>query len=201
MNAPQAILHRPTQLISPRFRARRLRAMMFSADAGNITNLHAEGDHMQRSLLTVVAILFALALGGCASMPGHDPLQVTVAGIDSLPGEGLEFRMMVKLRVQNPNDAPVDYDGVYLKLDVLDKTFATGVSDERGSVPRFGESVISVPVTVSTLRVVLNAVGMFGGGPIEKINYRLEGKLSGPIFGSTRFQSQGVLALPAAMSP
>ncbi len=33
-----------------------------------------------------------------------------------------------KLRVQNPNDSAIEYDGVYLKLEVLDKTFATGVS-------------------------------------------------------------------------
>ena len=59
------------------------------------------------------------------------------------------MRMMVKLRVQNPNDAPVEDDGVYVKLEVLEKTFATSVSDERGSNPPFGEFIISVPVTVS----------------------------------------------------
>ena len=106
--------------------------------------------------MPVIAGAIVLALGivstlvGCAGMPGRDPVQVTVAGIESLPGEGLEVRMMVKLRVQNPNDAPVEYDGVYVKLDVLDKTFATGVSAERGSVPRFGESVIGVPVSTSS---------------------------------------------------
>ena len=156
---------------------------------------------MRRSLLTILLFLVALMLSGCAALQPRDPVQVTVAGIDSLPGEELEFRMMVRLRVQNPNDAPLDYDGVYLKLDILDKTFATGVSDERGTVPRFGESIISVPVTVSTLRMVFNALGVMGGGPIEKVNYELEGKLSGPVFGSTRFHAQGDLALPGIASP
>jgi LEA14-like dessication related protein len=142
-------------------------------------------------------LLFALLLGGCAAMPGRDALQVTVAGVESLPGEGLEMRMLVKLRVQNPNDTTLDYDGIYLKLDVLDKPFATGVSNERGSVPRYGETVIGVPVTVSALRMVAYALRMLDGKPIDKINYRLEGKLDGAGFGSTRFQSQGELALPA----
>src|SRR6187401_2186674 len=114
---------------------------------------------MQRSFPAILAIVAALILGACASLPGRDPLQVSVAGIESLPGEGLEMRMLVKLRIQNPNDAPVEYDGVYVKLDVQDKTFATGVSSERGSVPRFGESVIGVPVSVSTLRVAAHALG------------------------------------------
>jgi LEA14-like dessication related protein len=145
----------------------------------------------------LVILLAVLALGACATLPGSEPLQVTVAGIDSLPGEGLELRMLVRLRVQNPNDAPLEYDGVYLKLDVQDRTFATGVSDQRGVVPRFGESVISVPVTASMLRTVLNVLGMLDGRQVDKLNYSLEGKLSGPLFGSTRFQAKGDLALPS----
>lgn len=146
-------------------------------------------------------VLLALTVVSCASLAPRDPLQVTVADIESLPGEGLELRMLVKLRIQNPNDAPVEYDGVYLKLDVQDKTFATGVSDEHGSVPRFGESLISVPVTASALRLALHTFGLVSGKPLDKISYKLEGKLAGPAFGSTRFQSQGELALPGTASP
>ena len=147
-------------------------------------------------------LLVALALGACAGLAPRDPLQVTVADIESLPGEGLELRMLVKLRVQNPNDAPIEYNGVYLKLDVLDNSFATGVSDERGSIPRFGESIISVPITVSTLRMAVQALGLVGsGGSIEKVNYKMEGKLGGSAFTSTRFQAQGQLTLPGTTSP
>jgi len=143
----------------------------------------------------------ALILSACAGMPGREPLQVNVADVDSIPSEGLEMRMMVKLRVQNPNDAPVAYDGVYVKLDVLDKTFATGVSDEHGSIPRYGESIISVPVTISMLRMAVYALRMLDGKPVDKIHYKLEGKLDGPAFGSTSFQAQGEFALPGAASP
>jgi len=152
---------------------------------------------MQRSFPAILAIVAALILGACASLPGRDPLQVSVAGIESLPGEGLEMRMLVKLRIQNPNDAPVEYDGVYVRLDVQDRTFATGVSSERGSIPRFGESVIGVPVSVSTLRVAAHALGfLLDGRSTDRISYKLEGKLDGTAFGSTRFQAQGELALP-----
>lgn len=161
-----------------------------------------------RRMLALPVSLRALALAfvacvvtACASLPNQDPLQVTVADIESLPGEGLEMRMLVKLRVQNPNDAAVAYDGIYLKLEVLDKTFATGVSDERGSIPRYGETLVTVPMTVSTLRVVVNALGMLNGQPIDKVHYKLHGKLDGPGFGSTRFDLQGEFALPAATAP
>ncbi len=143
-------------------------------------------------LLCVVAV----ALTGCASMPHSDPLQVTVAGVEGLPGEGMEFRMLVRLRVQNPNEAPIEFAGVYVQLDVLDKTFATGVSDERGAVPGFGETVIAVPVTVSALRMVRQVVGMLDGQPVDQIRYEMSGKLDGGLFNTHRFESKGEFALP-----
>ena len=140
------------------------------------------------------------ALSGCASLPHKDPLQVTVAGIEGLPGEGMELRMLVKLRVQNPNQAPVEYSGAYLEFDVLDKTFATGVSSETGTVPGFGEAVIAVPVTVSVLRMVRQVVGVLDGRPVDRINYEMSGKLNGGLFGTHRFETRGEFELPASAS-
>jgi hypothetical protein len=160
-------------------------------------NSKRRGATMRPSILPILAIIALPALVACAGLTGREPVQVSVAGIESLPGEGLEMRMMVKLRVQNPNDAPLEYNGVHVKLDVLNKAFATGVSDERGSIPRFGESVINVPVTVSTLNVAVQALGIvLGDKPTEKVSYKLTGSLAGPTFGSTRFQADGELALP-----
>jgi LEA14-like dessication related protein len=150
--------------------------------------------HLSSSFPVVIAMWL---LAACAALTGYEPLQVNVVGVEPLDGQGLEMRMLVKLRVQNPNDAPLDYDGVFLRLDVQGSTFASGVSDERGTVPRFGEAVIAVPVTVSAMNIVRQALGfMAGGQPPQKINYNLEGRLNSPTFGSTRFQSQGELALP-----
>jgi LEA14-like dessication related protein len=148
---------------------------------------------LQRVFLLVAALF---ALGGCASMPNKDPIQVTVAGMESLPGEGMEVRMLVKLRVQNPNQSPIDYTGAYVKLDVLGKTFASGVTDESGTVPAFGEAVVAVPVTVSVLRMVRQVVGMLDGQPVEKITYEMSGKLNGGMFNTERFSARGEFELP-----
>lgn len=148
--------------------------------------------HLRRGLLVAAAVL---AIGGCASMPQRDPLQVSVAGIDGLPGEGMEIRMLVKLRVQNPNDTPIDFSGAYLKFEVLDKTFATGVSSEVGAVPAFGEAIVAVPVTISVLRMARQVLGLLDGQPVEKINYQMSGKLSGGLIGTERFEAAGELDL------
>ena len=153
---------------------------------------------MHRLAFATLLLAALLVSTGCATLPDEDPLEVTVAGVESLEGEGMELRMNVKLRVQNPNDAPLDYDGASLKLEVQGRTFATGVSDAAGTVPRFGESVIEVPVTASMLRVVRNVVGMMQDEPPEQVRYRMTGKLSMTGFGLKRFTAEGEFKLPAS---
>ena len=141
-------------------------------------------------------LLATLGVAACSALPTRDPPQVTVAGVQALQGEGLEMRMLVKLRVQNPNDTQIDYNGVALKLEVQDKTFASGVSDQAGSVPRFGETVIEVPVTISAMNMARQVMGAMGGKPLTKIDYVLNGKLAGSLFSTVRFKSAGTLDMP-----
>ena len=145
----------------------------------------------------LLAVLIAAV--GCAALRGTDPLQVSLAGVESLPGEGLEMRMAVKLRIQNPNDAPVDYDGVALTLELRGLDFASGVSDSRGSVPRFGETVIVVPVTVSAFAMAKQAY-TFAMGDRSKVTYVARGRLAGSGFGGMRFESKGEFELPAGLA-
>jgi len=110
----------------------------------------------------------------------------------------MELRMLVKLRVQNPNDAPINYNGVALQMNVQGKTFATGVSDASGSVPRFGEVVIDVPITVSAFRMARQLYELASkAGTTSKITYEMTGKLHGSGFGSFRFKDRGDFELPS----
>jgi LEA14-like dessication related protein len=153
--------------------------------------------HVIRHLPTALLLLLMTLVAGCASLPGRDPLQVNVAGIEPLQGEGMELRLLVKLRVQNPNDAPVEFDGASLNLEVMGRSFATGVSDQAGTVPRFGEAIVAVPVTVSMMRMARQVLGMLDGKPVDKITYAMNGKLNGAsLFGTQRFTASGEFELP-----
>jgi LEA14-like dessication related protein len=151
--------------------------------------------------IRALAVLALLLLASCASLSGRDPLEVTVSGVEPLTGEGLELRMLVKLRVQNPNDTPVEYNGVALRLDVQGSTFATGVSDGAGSVPRYGEAVLAVPVTISAWRMAREMIGLMDGAPPERLRFELFGKLNGSGLGATRFRTGGELTLTADGKP
>jgi LEA14-like dessication related protein len=119
-------------------------------------------------------------------------------GIEALEGQGLELRMALKLRLQNPNDTPVEFDGVSLQLDVQGSNFASGVSDQHGSVPRFGEAVLVIPVSVSGTSMV-RQVFNFATGDRSKVRYELRGKLSGTGLSGVRFGASGDIELPAGL--
>jgi hypothetical protein len=58
--------------------------------------------------------------------------------------------------------------------------------------------VIPVRVNVSLVDVARHALRVFNGATpesLENLHYHVEGKLNGPLFGSTRFQSDGNLNL------
>lgn len=105
-------------------------------------------------------------------------------------GEGLELRLLVTLRVQNPNSDAFSYDGAYVKVEVQDRTFATGVSDAGGTIGGFSEAVVEVPVTVSMLRMVRQFFAMQKDVPADAIRYSMSGKLGGH-----RFRADGEFSL------
>lgn len=147
----------------------------------------------RRALLAGAA---AAVAAGCAGFGPREAVQVAVVGLDPLPGEGFEGRFLLKLRVQNPNDAPIDYDGIAVELELRGRRLATGVSDARGTVPRFGEAVLAVPISVSAVSVLRQFLGVAGGLGGGRADYRLRGRLAGPAFGSTPFDVSGELTLP-----
>ncbi|MFL5333706.1 MAG: LEA type 2 family protein [Geminicoccaceae bacterium] len=142
-------------------------------------------------------VLLALVpLAACASFGGREPVTVDVVGVEQLAGQGMESRFLVKLRLQNPNETPVDFDGVSVSLDVRGSRLGSGVSDVRGTVPRFGETVIAVPITVPVTAMIRQALG-FATGDRTRLDYELRGRLAGPGFGGVSFKSNGELTLPA----
>ena len=150
-------------------------------------------------LLTAAAV----ALAGCAIFKRTNPLQVTLAGIEpaaSGASEDLEARMQLRLRVQNPNGAPIEYNGVYVELDVQNKGLASGVSNQSGTVPAFGEAVIGVPIELSYLGIAGEAMSLLTGKSLDKVTYKMRGKLNSPTSGALPFEAQGELNLADVMT-
>jgi len=134
-----------------------------------------------------------LVLAGCAMMSGREPLRVQVVDLEPAGDrESLEARFLCVLRVQNPNDAPLDFSGVSLDLLVRGNPFGSGVADIGGTVPRFGEVLLRVPVSVSAFNIARVGIGLFmDNSQALKVDYLARGRI-----GSERFESRGELTMP-----
>jgi LEA14-like dessication related protein len=151
-----------------------------------------------RKILGLSLILAVLSLNACTLFQHRDPLNIKVVGIEPLPSQGLEMRFAVKLRLQNPNETTIDYNGVALDLEVNGHTLATGVSDQTGSIPRFSEGILSIPVSISAFSVLRQTLGLGQTQSLDNLPYVLKGKLAGGLFGTMRFVDRGTLDLPGS---
>lgn len=148
---------------------------------------------------TLLLLLCSSAFAGCSALPNRDPLTIDVAGIEPLQGEGLELRLAVRVRIQNPNDTAIDYSGAALNLQLNGRKLASGVSSAAGTVPRYGEAVLEIPVTVSALNMARQVLGFVNQNPQDQrnVSYVVKGKLEGGVFGTRRFTDEGTFELPA----
>lgn len=151
-----------------------------------------------RRVHAVILSLLLLSLSACALFPHRDPLNINVVGIEPLQSQDMEVRFAVKIRVQNPNETPIDYNGVALDLEVNGQPLASGVSDQSGSIARFSETVLTVPVSVSAFSVIRQTLGLTQTQALNNLPYVLRGKLAGGLFGTMRFVDTGKLSLPGS---
>ena len=158
---------------------------------------------LARMFVRTTTLLLLVLLSSCATLPDRDALNVRVVGLEPLPSEGLELRFALKLRVQNPNESVLAYDGMSVTLDLDGSGVASGVSNSSGEIPRFSDALLTVPVSISAFSAFRQMLGRVrstqgeGDALTKPISYSLKGKLGG--VGSaafaTRFGDQGELDL------
>ena len=151
---------------------------------------------------TSLLLISTCVLAACSALPNRDPLNIDVAGIEPLQGEGLELRLAVRVRIQNPDDSDIEYSGAALNLDLNGHKLASGVSSAMGTVPRYGETVLEIPVTVSALNMARQVLGFVNKGNDQRdVSYTVHGKLEGGVFGTRRFTDEGTFELPQDRQP
>lgn len=146
----------------------------------------------KRLLLTALPLM----LLACAAPPlVTHKLEVNVASVERLSSETLESRLNARVRVRNPNDVAVEYSGAFVELFLQGKSVGSGVMDTRGSLPRYGEVMLNIPITVSDLIAIQQARGLYGSAD-RPLDYVLRGRLQGVDVASQQFQWQGALVIP-----
>jgi LEA14-like dessication related protein len=144
-------------------------------------------------------LLLVLLLAGCAGLSHRmEPLDVTLS--DIVPGEVgvLEQQYLLKLRVQNPNDVDIPVTGLAYQIELNDKPFAKGVSNQSVTVPRFGEVVLDV-TAVSNITNVLQQIMQLQQGAPDAFRYRIKGRLASSGGSSIPFDQAGEFKLSSTV--
>jgi LEA14-like dessication related protein len=126
---------------------------------------------------------------------------VHLLGIERAPGEPLERRFQLKIRVQNPNPRPIEFKGLALTLELNNRSVGQGVSSEQGVVPAHGELLMALPVTVSASPETLQMLGFADRLPRGDLPYTVKGRFTGGmvirVLGAEAvFESSGSTRLP-----
>lgn len=131
----------------------------------------------RRADLGRVIALLALApvLVACAALaPRLESPRVSLADLQLEQFGVFEQRYRLSLRVQNPNDVELPIAGMEFRLYLNDEEFAHGLSDQRVTLPAFGEQLVEVQVT-SGITGILGQIQRLGSGELKTFSYRLAG--------------------------
>ncbi len=127
-----------------------------------------------------VAAALGLGLAGCASLGiGLRPLEANLVDLEPLESTAFEQRFRVLLRLRNPNDRPVEIDGLRFQLSFNGERLATGLSDQAVTLPRLGDAVVEV-TTTTTLLDLLNQALALNERSLDQapaLDYALDGRV------------------------
>lgn len=124
------------------------------------------------------ALCLAVLLTGCAALrPPLEAPHVTLTDLRLLDMTLFEQRYGVKIRVQNPNPIELPITGTNFRLDVNDNELGRGVSNQKVTVPAYGEAVMEIQLT-SNLARIIDQLRSVESGKGTSLHYRLVGWVS-----------------------
>jgi LEA14-like dessication related protein len=106
--------------------------------------------------------------------PKLETPRLSVVHVELLKSGLWEQQLLVRMRVQNPNDLVLPVKGIDYKLEVAGAEFAHGVSAASFSVPALGEAEFDMNVTANMAGAMLRLLNTRG----DQIDYRIAGRVS-----------------------
>jgi LEA14-like dessication related protein len=143
-----------------------------------------------RVLTVVWGILFLIGCNSLTALPVKpESPEVLLVNIKPLDTTIFEQRLQVDLRIRNPNDFDLEVTGLDFTLHLNDQRLARGLTNKAATIPRLGDSVVSVETTTSTFDVIRQLLNI---REHQEVTYQVDGVLH---LQSTRlpFEHKGVL--------
>lgn len=124
----------------------------------------------------LLACVAALALGGCASALQLEAPKLSVVSMKMQSADIFSQRLLVRMRVMNPNSRSLPIKGITYRIEVNDAELAEGASNTPFEVPAMGEAEFDVQLTANLASALAQFLSRRGSQ--DKLDYRLVGSVS-----------------------
>lgn len=124
----------------------------------------------------MLALTF-LAIAGCDVLPKFEAPKLSVISMKVQSADIFSQRMVVRMRVLNPNARELPIKGIEYRIEVNDAELAQGLTDTPFVVPSMGEAEFDVQVTANLAAALTKFLSRRGGSP-ETLDYRLIGSVA-----------------------
>ena len=146
----------------------------------------------------LIAICIAVMLSGCAGLDYREGrVDVRIVELQLVESTLMEQRFLVRLRLQNHYQRALSVNGISFDLELNDKAFASGVSNQTILLPAFGEGTLELKLS-STIFGLIRQLQSVQELEHKPFRYQISGRLniSDGIF-SVPFENKGEIDLRA----
>ncbi len=127
------------------------------------------------NVLWPVVVGLSGLLAACANL-FLEPPRINIANLTMKEMKLFEQVYDLELRIQNPNDSDLEVTGLTFDLDVNDKFFGSGLSDQRLTIGRLSSAVIRVEAVTTLVGFARQVLGAATTG-LTRVSYRIKGTL------------------------
>ena len=141
-------------------------------------------------VLHLVCGIFLISCTSLTALPSQpEAPEVQLVNITPMDTTMFEQRLQVDLRVRNPNDFDLRVTGLDFTLQLNEQRLARGLMNKASTIPRLGNSVLSIETTTSTFDVIRQLLNL---SQHQDVSYQVKGVLH---LDGTRlpFDSEGII--------
>jgi len=141
------------------------------------------------------AILFGLAIAGCASTFKLEPPRLTVLSMKVQSADIFSQRLQIRMLVQNPNARELPIKGITYRIDVNDAELGQGQTDSSFVVPAMGEAEFDLQFTANLATALAQLLSRRGSAETIDHVFRGEVALSSGFLRRIPFDERGSVKL------
>jgi LEA14-like dessication related protein len=136
-----------------------------------------ERSNARRLVLVGLASLPLLSwVAGCAALPKLEAPKLSVVSLKMQGGDFFSQKLLVRMRVFNPNDRELPIKGITYRLEVNDTELGNGSTAMPFTVPAMGEAEFDMQITANLAGALGKLLSRRNSS--EALDYRLVGDVA-----------------------